>query len=404
MIRFKEHIFDYQFLRNISHGTYEGAAVGECYAVMKDITKPGIDLWYEKWRDLGQRVYMLGEAAAHENQVVGARQAFLRACNYFRSAEFFLPPTDPRKSEVYQLSRRSFQAALSFFPNPVEVVSFKYENTQLPGYFLKAKRDSGPVPTLVCLGGFDSIGEEVYFFMGAAALQQGYNVLIFEGPGQGAPLRLQGLPSRADYEVPVNAALDYVCARKDVDVNNIILTGTSFGGYYAPRACALDARHRIKACVVHGALFDFWDSQLLRRPILNTIRKIKPKSLLNSLIRLKMKYDLEFRWDVLQAMWVFGQETPVDVLKVMPQFSLKSVVHQIKCPVLILHGEGDHMVPVSQAKVMFDALQCPKTLRIFTQPEGAAQHCNFENYSLLHQEIFAWIRSVVEGNGQVKGR
>ncbi len=397
MIRFKEQIFDYQFLRNLSHGTYEGAAVGECLSVVKGMIKPGVDAWYERWRDLGHRVHMLGETAAQKNQPLVARQAFLRACNYFRSAEFFLAPTDPRKPEVYQSSRKSFQAALPFFPNPVEVVSFKYENTQLPGYFFKAKQDSNSIPTLVCLGGFDSIGEEVYFFIGATALQRGYNVLIFEGPGQGAPLRLEDLPSRADYEVPVNAALDYVCSRKDVDANNIILTGTSFGGYYAPRACAFDMKHRIKACVVHGALYDFWDSQSLRRPILNTIRKIKSKSLLNALIRVKMKFNLEFRWDVQQAMWVFGQKTPVDLLKVMPQFSLKSVVHQIQCPVLILHGEDDHMVPVSQAKTLYNALQCPKKLKIFTQLEGAAQHCNFENYYLLHQEIFEWIRNVVEG-------
>ena len=69
---------------------------------------------------------------------------------------------------------------------PLEVVNIPYENGKsLPGYFLKADASDEPRPTLMSVGGGDSLAEELYFWGGgAAALQRGYNALLFEIPGQ----------------------------------------------------------------------------------------------------------------------------------------------------------------------------------------------------------------------------
>ena len=49
-----------------------------------------------------------------------------------------------------------------------EVVSIPYENgASLPGYFLKADASNKPRPTLMSLGGGDSLAEELYFWAGA---------------------------------------------------------------------------------------------------------------------------------------------------------------------------------------------------------------------------------------------
>ncbi|WP_242698177.1 hypothetical protein [Bacillus sp. SD088] len=81
---------------------------------------------------------------------------------------------------------------------PVEQIKIPYENTILTGYFYQVDDSHKPSPTLIIHGGYDSIGEELYFRGAAAAIQRGYNCLTFEGPGQGSALREQHLPFRPD--------------------------------------------------------------------------------------------------------------------------------------------------------------------------------------------------------------
>ena len=60
-----------------------------------------------------------------------------------------------------------------------------YAGTTLPGYFFRAGPEPDPRPTVILTGGYDGTAEELYFSNGAAALARGYNVLAFDGPGQG---------------------------------------------------------------------------------------------------------------------------------------------------------------------------------------------------------------------------
>jgi len=83
---------------------------------------------------------------------------------------------------------------MELLDTPFEQVSIPYEKTTLPAYFYQPDNSRTPRPTLIVHGGFDSIGEELYLQVAAAALQRGYNCLIFEGPGQGAMIREQHIP------------------------------------------------------------------------------------------------------------------------------------------------------------------------------------------------------------------
>lgn len=74
-----------------------------------------------------------------------------------------------------------------------------------------------PRKTLIVQTGFDGTAEELYFTRAVFALERGYNVLLFEGPGQGGALREQQLYFRPDWENVVTPVVDYLLARKDVD-------------------------------------------------------------------------------------------------------------------------------------------------------------------------------------------
>jgi alpha-beta hydrolase superfamily lysophospholipase len=92
---------------------------------------------------------------------------------------------------------------------PGEVIEIPFEDRTLPGYFFGAAKDDQPRATVILTGGYDGTSEELYFANGAAALARGYNVLAFDGPGQGRVLTEQRLPLWADWENVIGPVLDY---------------------------------------------------------------------------------------------------------------------------------------------------------------------------------------------------
>ena len=107
--------------------------------------------------------------------------------------------------------------------------------------------------------GYDGTQEELRAHA-MAATARGLNCLTFEGPGQGAVIREQGLGFRPDWEAVVTPVVDYVLGLPTVDPERIALLGISFGGYLAPRAAAFE--HRLAACIANGGVFDFMAPRL----------------------------------------------------------------------------------------------------------------------------------------------
>lgn len=159
---------------------------------------------------------------------------------------------DPKCRLSWERQRECFRQAGKLMHLPFEVVSIPYENgALLNGYFLKAEASDEPQPTLMSLGGGDTVAEELYFFGGgAAALRRGYNALLFEIPGQRGAMYSNSdaeLFYRPDTEVPLKYVCNWVLGRADVDPKRLALVGWSMGGNFAPRAAAFEKR--IKACV-----------------------------------------------------------------------------------------------------------------------------------------------------------
>ncbi len=358
-IHFNDQTFSFELLRAVSYAPYGGAEIGECLATAARIRAGDFESWHVE-------------------------------SNYYRTAEFFLAPDDPRRLVTYEQSRTTFRQAIALLDTPVEVIRFPYEGTTLPAYFYQVDDSGAPRPTILALGGFDSTGEELYFFAVAAALRRGYNCLAFEGPGQGEPLRLQRMPARPDYELPVRAAVDYVLGRPEVDPARLALWGTSLGGYYAPRAVAFEPR--LKACIAHGVMYDLWDAQASKQPLLFMMAKRWP-SLLNHdfIFDVPARLNPGLRWASTNGMWVFGARTRRELLAAISRYSLKQVAGRVTCPTLILHGERDHFIPAQQVAAFYEALNCPKTLHVFNADDGAEEHCQIGNLSRMHQVAFDWL-------------
>ncbi|MFP4115144.1 MAG: alpha/beta hydrolase [Spirochaetota bacterium] len=156
------------------------------------------------------------------------------AAYYRRAAEFLTDPHDSRKQELYERFSEAFYEA--FAEDGIERYEVPYRGTSLSAARLAPRSEDGriakqPKGTVLIHGGFDSFIEEFYPFWLAFA-EAGYEVVAFDGPGQGATLHRHGLAIDHDWEKPVGAVLDYFS--KD----DVTLLGISFGGYWCVRAAA----------------------------------------------------------------------------------------------------------------------------------------------------------------------
>lgn len=163
------------------------------------------------------------------------------AAALYRMSEFFTDWENPNGLAAWKKARELFfEYYADFFDGEhplVELVNVPYENYTMPALKFNADKPKGDI---VMHGGFDSSYEE--FFAECEYLrEQGYNVYLFEGPGQGECIRLHGAPLIIEWEKPVMAVTKYF------DLHNAILIGQSLGGFYAPRASAFN--DRITKCV-----------------------------------------------------------------------------------------------------------------------------------------------------------
>jgi dipeptidyl aminopeptidase/acylaminoacyl peptidase len=170
-----------------------------------------------------------------------ARQAYLRAFTYYRTATPLLRATDPRFRATWQMMRSCFQRAAELLDPPIKPVEIPFEGNTLPAYFVRAADDGERRPTLVVVGGGETFAEDLYFWGGTGAADRGYNALLVDMPGQGAT-PFSGMHHRYNSEVPMAAVMDYLEGRPEVDASRVAAYGVSLGGYMVLRSAAFARR------------------------------------------------------------------------------------------------------------------------------------------------------------------
>ena len=340
MFRFwpNHYQWSFQLVRGMATAPWGGAEVGECLAAAGRMRVGDYDSWHEEWLRAGQRTEALAEQARDGGLPVAARDAYARASQYYRLAEFFLEPGDQRKPPAYERLHSAFRAYLGFAPGRPEVVEIPYGDSTLSGFFVPSLRERAePGPAVIVTGGLESLAEEVYFAAALALAEWGFHALVIDGPGQGETLRWRGLPAVAEFERAVTPAVDYLERRAEVDSERIALAGYSLGGYFVGRAAAFE--HRLAALVIWGAQWDYgavWQTREDDHPLARHLRMI------------------------------LGTATMAEAREKVAAFRLADVIGDIRCPTLVTHGEQDEHVPVDHAYRVHEELRCPKDLKIFT--------------------------------------
>jgi len=388
--------FWFEISRLFGAADYGGALFGEVIAIAKNIKSGDYDGWYDAHTVFAER---LAEEAADQlkkSHKISARDSYLRACSYYRSAEFFLHanPQDPRVKHAYERSVACYKASAALFTPAIEPVEIPYEGTTIPGYFHPAHSSGTPRKTLVLNNGFDGSAEEMHWMGARAAVERGYNVLVFDGPGQFGTVHRQGLHFRPDWEKVVTPVVDYLWTRKDVDPRKLALHGVSLGGYLAPRAAAFE--HRFAACICDDGVYDFGIAQLgsfppdKREQVLTAITAPSAPEL-DAKLDQAMKTSSVARWMFTHGMYVTGTKSPRAFFAAFLPFSLKNgIAEQITCPTLVCDAEKD-LYFHGQAQQLFEHLKCPKTFMMFKDAEGAGAHCEAGVSRLAYARMYDWL-------------
>jgi dipeptidyl aminopeptidase/acylaminoacyl peptidase len=160
----------------------------------------------------------MADEALSKGHRVTARDRYLRAFANERAALFQLSPLKyPDRYRKHRLSSQErFRKAISLFNQPVEVLEIPFKGKKIPGYFMKPDNSNAKRPTLITLGGGDSVCEDICLLFGLNDQDRGYNIISVDLPGMGSTA-LDGMLMTPRLEKAMSAVIDHILERPDVD-------------------------------------------------------------------------------------------------------------------------------------------------------------------------------------------
>ena len=333
---------------------------------------------YADWK---REFVALAERASQQGHV-------LRSGFYWRSAEFFMQVDDPERKDARTRFLEAMRSVYGLELGERHAVPYAEGPLSgfLPAYRFKPLRAKC---TIIFFGGFDSYIEEftsafVHF------RDAGYDVIAFEGPGQGGALNEAGLPMTAEWHKPVSAVLDFF------EVEQVTLVGLSLGGCLALRATA--AEPRVERVVAYDVLTNLFDINLrqtnaLLRASLKALLRLGAARVVNWMVAQVARKSPVVQWGIQQGMHVTGTSSAFEFLQRAKQFQTADVSASIKQDVLLLAGSEDHYVPIEQWHDQIRMLKNARsiTARLFTRRESAQNHCQVGNYGLALRTIVNWL-------------
>jgi dienelactone hydrolase len=337
------------------------------------------ETWYQNWLKLGERLASLAAADLERANGFSASSKYLRAANYYLMAERIASWSDPRRMLAYGKGLAAFREGLRLSGAPVERVEVDYEGAQLTGW-LRYANTRGRQPAVLFYNGFDSIKEMHYLMFADIAARRGIATLFVDQEGTGEAIRYHNLPKRHDTEVSAGLFFDALAGKASIDPERIGIVGLSMGGYCAPRAAAFD--QRFKCSGSFGGFYDLDQSwqRILGGDTATGVADGLPES-------------------GIHAMRVTGASSIEDAIRILKKRTLEGVLHRIKCPLLVVHGENDRQVALSHAeRIVAGATNSSAAeLRVFSLLEGAAEHCGIDVMSMQAEYVFDWAARVLGG-------
>ncbi len=265
------------------------------------------DEWLPAWCETAQDYERLAAEAEARGARHSAAEGWRRAalCWHFGKFNWFVDPA--KAAHAQRRMNACYERALWSLVPPGEKVMIPYGGVRMAAILRRPEGAARP-PVVILFGGLDSVKEELQI-VADYFLARGMATLAVDGPGQGETAHETAIDPES--ERPIGAAIDFLEAAGQVDASRVGLYGQSLGGYYAPRAAAFETR--LKAAVA-----DHWDS-------------LPPMT--------REGYQLRT-----------GARDAEDARARVARLSLAGVAGRVACPLLVLHGTADAVVPVAEGR------------------------------------------------------
>jgi hypothetical protein len=178
--------------------------------------------------------------------------SFLAAASYYAAALSLIDEADGSVNEQRLWRRQRDCWDLAVRALGAERLALPFECVELPAYFFSG--GAGKRPLIVIDHGGRVATSSAWIQGGAAAHARGYHWMTFDGPGRQAARRDGGLELRTDWETVIDAVLEPMLARPDVDSSRIALLGADHAGLGV--AQALISERRVAAAAVLPGIVD----------------------------------------------------------------------------------------------------------------------------------------------------
>jgi pimeloyl-ACP methyl ester carboxylesterase len=310
----------------------------------------------------------------------------LQAAFYYRAAEFYILEEVPEKELLYDRFHDLFYRAVQ--GEEIEKAKVPYGDGFLP--VMKVPASGIKKHTIVLHGGFDSFIEEFYSMIRYLS-HHGYEIVAFEGPGQGAARRKYGLAFDIEWEKPVSAVMDFF------NLTNVTLFGLSMGGWLCLRAAAFEPR--VTRVIASGHAIDYMKSMNklfyhIHRWFLKNHRDFTGLMAEWKFTRGK---DNIAAWMVKHLMYITRKDKTIDALETYVSMNDRNIhSERVVQDVLLLLGEKDHFIPLKMLDMQAKALTNARSVaaRVFTAEEHAQNHCQIGNIELSLEVILKWLDEV----------
>jgi pimeloyl-ACP methyl ester carboxylesterase len=341
-----------QFSRIVAHGVDYDVA----QRVVSRIAS--FDKWGPEWAREGEYWEAIAVTARRRSHQITAATAFFLASHCYRVAQQILHD-DAAKMAYYPKVVNFYETAGKLMSPPIRRASIRSSYGSLPAY-LSVPAGRGRSPAVILAGGADGWREE-YLPITLNFLERGFAVLNVDAPGQGAARLFHKTAMPVDVEQCFSAAVNFLLKTPRINPQQIFMVGHSVGGYLTLRTAAAD--RRIAGCAVLGAPFE----------LLSIFDASPPARRINfSLLCGARELDQ-------------GRE-------ILRHFTLEGLLKKISCPVLIIHGMKDSVVPYSHVERICSDIGRMVELRTFEHGIHTCDNHVREVYPLIADRFLDYAR------------
>jgi alpha-beta hydrolase superfamily lysophospholipase len=382
-------ILDQVLLFYLDRAWQQESDIGECLETASRVNPDDEFSWSREWFRTAERLKAQADAVLERGHKLSAGELALRASTYYRASLHRHPqPTSPDVRTTAARAVEQFERYLRLSTLLARPVTIPYSGGSLPAYFFRAASAPRKAPLLIVHQGRDAWAEDCKY-IAEGANKRGIHCLLFDGPGQGKTLRLQGQPFRPDWEKVITPVVDYAISSLGVDEKRIGLMGISMGGILAPRAAAFE--QRLKVLIANPGVVNwadiFGNFFAAIDPSLPQLAASNPAAFDGAIAQISQAVPL-VRWGVTDTLWKHGVSTPSALMADVKRYDNSNLIGRITARTLVMDGTVDEW---AQGERFHALLKSPKTYMQFTPADAAETHVQTGATALGSQRMLDWL-------------